>query len=353
MWTGLCRAAGLAWLVCAGATHAAAAKVVIEAEALAPRDVRIRDGGDVLIVADPSDGRLEFRGGRALTFVPRGKGSRLTIRVRAPRAGVYRLVVHAVSGPSCGIYDLMHDGQPRGNFNFGTPHTRLHTPVRSHRMLLKRGTNRLDFQYLQQGPRGGCLVLDWLELVPHVPPPRRKPDPLDRAIPPGETHGPELLENGGFELFTPYDRYDKSHRSRKHWQFNSAVPQQAEVVVRDAAQARSGQQAICLKPDPLDDHAILYQTFRAVTGKRYRVSFYARGQGQIRVDFYQYGGKPQHTDSQRTVNTFDLTADWQLYSFVMSPSRSGHVQSMAIALHGVTGGAAWFDDVSVREVLGS
>ena len=71
----------------------------------------------------------------------------------------------------------------------------------------------------------------------------------------------------------------------------------------------------------------------------------------MRLDF-QYGGKPQHTDSQRTVNTFDLTADWQLYSFVMSPSRSGHVQSMAIALHGVTGGAAWFDDVSVHEVLG-
>ena len=229
-------------------------------------------------------------------------------------------------------------------------HAALRPGLRSRRLRLAAGDNRIVFRYVQGG-RGSCLVLDSLKLVPHVPPPPPKLDPYDGEIPAGEEHGPELLANTGFEQFTKHDCFEKMHQRVRHWTFNSVVPEGVWTIVRDEAKARSGTRAICLSPDPLDDHAILYQTFRAETGKRYRVSFYARGTGFIRVDFYQYGGRPQHEDSLRTQNNFELTEDWQFYSFIMSPSKSGNVNSVAIALHGVTGGAAYFDDVSVREVL--
>ena len=349
MWTVLSEAIaiGLAALaLSAGPTGA----LSFEAEDLA-RKADISGGGDLLVIAAPDDGRLEFGGGRALTFVPRGKGAQLELIVPVRKAGVYRLVIRAVAGPSCGIYRLVHRGKASaGWFNLMAEHAALRPRLRSRRLRLAAGDNRIVFRYVQGG-RGSCLVLDSLELVPHVPPPPPKPDPYDGEIPAGEERGPELLTNAGFEQFTPSDRFERMHQRVRCWTFNSVVPEGVGTIVRDAAKARSGTRAICLSPDPLDDHAILYQTFRAETGKRYRVSFYARGTGFIRVDFYQYGGRPQHGDSLRTQNHFKLTEDWQLYSFIMSPSKSGNVNSVAIALHGVTGGAAYFDDVSVREVL--
>jgi len=349
MWTVISNliAAGLAAVLVAGTPD----DLSFEAEALA-EGATITGGGDLLIVGAPEGGSLQFSGGEVLTFVPRGKGAQLELVLLAPKAGVYRLMIRAVMGPSSGIYDLVHEGRPCGSLNLSAEKPTLRPGLRSHRMLLAAGDNRITFRYLQQGRRSSCLVLDSLKLEPHVPPPPPKPDPYEPMVPVGERHGPELVVNGGFEGFTSYDHFGKTRRSIRHWQFNSAVPAKTKVIVRDPSKARSGKQAILLAPDPLDDYAILYQTFRAETGKRYRVSFHARGEGYIRVDFYQYGGNPQHQDSLRTLNNFKLTENWRQYSFIMSPSKPGNVNRVAIALHGLPGGA-YFDDVSVREVLGT
>ena len=341
----------------AAAMGLAAEPVVWQAEDLAG-EARVIRGGDLLVITDPNDGRIAFRGGKAMSFVPRGKGSAVELRLMVGQEGVYRLMVRGALGPSCGIYHLTHGGEIRAWLNLGsdrTVHSDKHgqypSGMASKRILLSRGENRLVFEYQQPGKRGGTLVLDSLELVPHVPRPVPPADPYEAAIPAGEKHGPNLIQNGGFEEFRSGQHFAKQHQIIGHWRYNSAVPKGRKTIVRDASVAYAGKQAILLSPDPLEDYAILYQTFRAESRKQYRVSFQARGQGHLRADFYQYGGKPRPGDSVRPQNTFRATEEWQLYSFVMSPSASGKIHSVALALHATDGSAVYFDEVSVAEIL--
>lgn len=336
----------------------AAETLMWEAEDLVG-DAVIGGGGDLVVFGVPDDGDIVFSGGRALSFVPRGKGSYVEFRLPVEEAGVYRLRLRGVAGPSCGYYRILHGGRDCGHLNFSREETRhtdntpnMQNGCWSKRMLLEAGVNRIRFENVQSPRRGGNLVLDTVELVPFRRPAREPVfDAYDAALPPGERLGDELLKNGDFESFLDHHRFDEQNRQVQNWQFNSAVPARSEIIVRDPVRARSGRIALQLTPDPLEDYAIVYQTFPAESGKPYRISLYARGAGRIRVDFYQYGGKPSPADSQRAHNTFRLEPEWQLYTFVFVPSVAGRITHCAIALHGAESGEAFFDDVSVREIL--
>jgi len=330
-----------------------------EAEELAG-SATILDGGDLVVFVAPDPERIRFSGGKAVSFVPRGKGSAVEFVLPVEQEGVYQLRVRGVVGPSCGIYNVVFRDSVRGWMNLSETET-LHSDQSrgmrngywTKRMLLVEGENRIRFVNLQAPRRGGNLVLDTLQLVPYRSPQRQlTPDPSDAEAPADEKLGRNLLENAGFEDFGDHHRFSEKCRTIKRWQFNSTVPRGHDCIIREPGAARTGKRALFLCPDPLEDNAIVYQArIPASTGKRYRVSLYARGKGFFRADFYQYGGRPSHDDSVRTLNVFEAVDGWRLYSFVMSPSKSGKILSVAIALAALEGSEVTFDDVSVQEIL--
>jgi len=347
----------LAVLLTAPAPAPAADPLRWEAEDLGDR-ATIAGGGDLLLIRTPDPKWLPLSGGRAMTFAPVGKGASLQLRIPVARAGVYRLRVRGVVGPSCGIYALHVNGRACADWNFhadATRHTNQ-TPnmsygLQSKRMVLKAGDNVFRFEYQGKPGRMGALVLDTLQLQPEVRRPKQYTyDPYDKRLPPGERLGPNLVVNGDFEAFTPHDVFLKQHQGVRHWRFNSVVPKDQPTIVRDAARAHAGKRAILLDPDLLEDNAVVYQSIATHSGRTYRVSFWARGEGAFLVLFYQR--PPAKTeDTSRGMNTFKAGEDWRFYSFLFSPSRSAKASSAAIALYAERDSTVTFDDISVQEVL--
>lgn len=199
--------------------------------------------------------------------------------------------------------------------------------------------------------RGAALVLDTLTIEPSRPPTPPDTDTWDETLPPDERLGPELIVNGGFEAFQPTDRFSAQHQVIHGWCFNSPIPA-TEPIVRQADRAHAGSQALRLNPDPLEDSAIVYQpNVPAVSGRQYRVSFWARGSGFLYAQVYQPQGARQE-DSQRATNYFPVAETWRRYSYVLVPSASGKVTALAFVLAALYGSDIWFDDVSIREIVG-
>jgi len=328
----------------------------IEAETLT-ENARIINGGDLLLVSDPKDSRIQFSGGKAISFAPRGKGSSLQLDLPCTTPGVYRIHVKGAMGPSCGLYNLVVGDEVRGWFNFSAEKT-VHTDrsgntpngIATKRVRLIEGKNPVRFEFLQPGGRGGCLVIDSIHLFPHRFVPHPVPDKFDSAIPENESHADELIRNGGFEEFQTWERFEQKHQKIRHWSLNTSAPADHRVIVRAPAKARTGKHCIRLSPDDLEDNVVLYQTIRAESRARYRVIVHARGEGTIRVDFYQYGGRPRSEDAERVLNVFKATDTWQRYTFVMSPSEAGKIHQVAIALYALEGSSIYFDDISIRRI---
>lgn len=327
-----------------------------EAEDLAAQ-ARVIEGGDLVLVRSPDPERFPFRGGAVVTFVPRGKGSTVEYILSVGNAGVYKVRLRGVLGPSCGIYDILVNGEVRGQSNWyakTTVYSSLNPGtawgIASKLAEFVAGENRLGFLYLGAQGRQGNLVLDTIELLPDDRRPAQYTfDPYDTEIPAGEKHGPELVKNGGFEEFLPSDVFLQQHQQIKNWQFNTVVPK-TPCIVRDAAQAHSGTIAMRLKPDPLENNAVIYQPLPVTSGKTYRVSFWARGQGAILAVFYQ-PNTAKAEDTQRGQNTFEARPDWTRYSYIFQPSLSGKISSAALALYAERDSDIYFDDVSVQEIL--
>jgi len=357
MLTGRCEswlAAGV--LLGAFCTAAGGAEPVsYEAEDLASR-ADITGGGDLLVIPSSESGRITFSGGKAVSFVPRGKGSSIDFILPVPAEGIYQLVIRGVVGPSCGIYQVLLGEDVRAWINFSsekTAHTdqtpNLANGAWTKRMALRQGPNRIRFEYQDAQRRGGALVIDSLRLQPY----RRsavnvKDDPYESELPPGEKRGPNLVKNDGFEDFGAADRFERQHQPIAHWQFNSPVPRRTPCIVREAAKAHRGRCALLLSPDLLDDNAVVYQAYLPMeSGQQYRVSVFVRGEGRFSVDFYQ--PRPAKAeDSQRVHNQFTAGKDWRRYSFVVIPSRSAKITQVALALIAWEGSAICFDDVSVQ-----
>ncbi len=347
------RAFSLLLAFCCSAMCWAAAPREIEAEAQAS-SATIYRGGDLLIVREPDDGRIAFSGDAALCFVPRGKGSALELSFDIEEAGIYRFRFYAAHGPSCGIYRVEQDEVVKGWYNLGGPqvmHSRqLPHSLTTKRLRLKAGENRLRFVSEGTNHRGGNLVLDSLLLIPDALP---APPPIDEweVLPvAGEELGPELLHNGDFELFVPTDRFREPHQVLHRWCLNS-VPSPDPLIVREASAARSGEQAIRLAPDALEDNTILYQAGVPVqSGSRYRVTLHVRGTGIFCAMWYQSKGAVA-ADSLHPSVCFPAGEEWQAYSYVFAPSVGGKVTQAAFALIADHGSEIWFDDLSIRQIL--
>ena len=182
------------------------------------------------------------------------------------------------------------------------------------------------------------------------PLPHPSPDKFDPASPANESHPDELMRNGGFEEFQTWERFEWQHQRIRYWSLNTSAPTGSQVIAREPTKARTGKHCALLSPDDLEDNVILYQTFRAESNVRYRVIVRARGEGTTRVDFYQYGGRPKAEDSKRDLNVFTATLTWQRYVFVMSPSASGKIHQVAIALAALANSSIYFDEISVCRI---
>ena len=320
---------------------------------------KIINSGDLLVIRAPEPERIPFSGGRAISFVPRGKSSSLELRLPVETAGVYNVIIRGVRGPSCGNYDLYVNGEDRGQallYSAKTIHTNLDSStvngIRFKKAYFEKGENTARFEFLQAQGRGGNLVLDSLELIPaNRQPPQYKFDTFDPEIPAAEKLGPNLVKDPGFEEFSPQDRFTRQHEDIKGWRFNSAVPKRTECIVRDASLAHTGEKALLLHPDPLEDNAVVYQQVLTQSGHRYRVSFYARRKGAIIIMFYQTA-PAKAEDTTRGYNTFPASENWQRYSFVFSPSASGKIQQTGFALYAADpDSTVYFDDVAVRKII--
>ncbi|MHB9022783.1 MAG: hypothetical protein ACYC7E_01205 [Armatimonadota bacterium] len=356
--TYLLIAMALAWglMLPAGAQEN---RLACEAEELTQIAQIVGGGGDLLIIRAPDPAKLKFSGGRALVFTPNGKSSGLALTITMAKEGVFTLRVRGVMGPSCGNYQLYVNGEERGNFNFynrTTVHTNQNPPtvngLVSKRFWLNAGNNTLRFDFVGAQGRGAALVLDTLELIPEV---KRTPTytytPYDKTLPPGEKLGSNMVKNGGFEDFLPQDTFTKQHQLVKSWMFNSAVPVKHPPIVRDKTLAHSGNQAILLAPDPLEDNTAIYTMLPVYSGHRYRVSFYARGKGSI-IAMYYLRAPAKSEDTTNGYVTFKTTPDWSLYSYIFEPSRSGQVTSAGFALYAADNESeVYFDDVAVQEIL--
>ncbi|MBI3923700.1 MAG: hypothetical protein HY318_19930 [Armatimonadetes bacterium] len=328
-----------------------------EAEDLA-RTANIIGGGDLLTIRAPDPRRLKLSSGSALTFAPIGKGAGIEMTLPIEKEGVYRLKVRGVMGPSCGIYSLYVGGEERGSINFYSPkttHSNQNSTVANgilfKRMSLEKGDNLLRFELINAQGRAGDLVLDTLELVPEVrTPPQYAYDPYDKEIPAGERLGPNLVKDPGFEDFTENDRFTRQYELIKGWAFNSVVPKKRPCILRDKAIAHSGDISLLLTVDPLEDNTALYQQIAAESGKRYRVSFWAKGTGSLVIMFYQQA-PAKGEDTARGYNTFKASDDWQFHSFIFEPSRSAKLSSVGFALYAMMDSEIHYDDVSVQEVL--
>lgn len=353
----------VAWLVWIGITSLAGAQEMRwTAQDLSGRATLGEPGGILLLFATPDAKTMPFSDGRALTFSPTGKGSRVEFTLPVTNAGVYQVRFRGVVGPGCGLYRIWINGVERGNLNLvhaQTLHMNHHPPLRfgvmSKRALFVAGDNRIALELQQAGPRGSAVVLDTLEIVPapstsHV----YRPTPYDPHPPAHENLGAELVTNGGFESFGPGDRFLRQHAWLQSWAFNSPVPREHEPIVRDASQARTGKQALLLAPDPLEDMAICMQTVPMKVARRYRVTLWARGSGMLLVYLFIPSDAPTRSTqgASNLANHFVATEQWQPFSFVVNTPVHGSFGQMTLALYATSDSRVWFDDVSVREIKG-
>jgi len=333
-------------------------RTTFEAEDLTD-GAEIVNGGDLLKIASPDDGRFEFSGGWAISFVPRGKGSALDLNLHLDEPGIYRVRLVGVMGPSCGIYDFWHNGRERGSANFSEEttihmkdHPRRNWGISTKRLALVAGDNRVRFRYTGAPRRGGNLVLDLFILERHKPQPfAGEITPSVDALPANETLGPDVLQNGDFEAFGPNDRLDEPHRNVRGWRLLTVPPRKHRYIIDDAEQAHAGQYALRLVPDPLEDNASVYTAdFPATNGKWYRLSLHAKGHGPFTCAIYQ----PRHAsadDAKGLWMNFEPDQQWSLFTnaFLLSPS--SRIETVRLFVFVYEGSDVYLDDVSVREVL--
>ena len=334
-----------------------AAQTLFEAEELATT-AKIEGGGDLLIIRAPDPAKLPFSGERALTFVPMGKNSALVLTLPVPKPGVYMVRVKGVMGPSCGIYNAYVGEEAKGYFNMynnRTVHTNLN-PSTGYGLMTKKiacDGEKLVIVFRYQGAQGrmGDLVLDTLELMPFVRQPQRfNYSAYDATLPAGEKLGENMLKNPGFEEFQPMDKFTAQYQNVRGWVFNSVIPKKIPPIVREPAKARTGNISLCLAPDILEDNTIIYQSLPFNSGKTYRISFWARGKGNIEVSFYQ-PREAKAEDTLRGYSVFPAKEEWTFYSYLFSPSKSGKVISAAIAIDATAESEVYFDDMAVQELL--
>jgi len=341
-----CVAVGSVWAAASGPLH-------WEAESLARKAV-IQGGGDLVLIHDRA-GSLGLSGGGALCFTPVAKGHALVLPVDVSKEGLYRVRTQNVLGPSGGRFCLRVGGRQKAGQmlwqqEVGTAGAGLYWG----KVRLREGRNTLVFACLEGGPRGSCLVLDevWLVPVERKAVPRCEPPPPPRKRP-GERLGPELVQNGGFEVFIGEERFTAAHAPVHHWRFNSPVPRDGRIIVLDPAQAHEGRVYLRLAPDEDEDSVALYQSgIQVEPGGRYRVRLAVKGEGPANVSFYQY---PTPKDAGDTLNgsvNLVATPEWHSYEYDFVPSLKGKVSAVAIALWAGEYAEVFFDDVSLRRVAG-
>ncbi len=317
----------------------------------------ITDGGDLVLVRSPDPERFPFSGGAVLSFVPRGKGGTVEFTVKVDQPGVYTVRLRGVVGPSCGNYDILVNGEQRGWVSFHsskTEYSGLHRGtewgIGSKLAELTEGDNRIGFAYLGTQGRQGNLVLDTIELLPDNPKPvAHRYNEYETALPVGEKLGPNLVKSPGFEEFTLEDKFAARYQSLRGWIPNSATPKKRPIIVRDAGQAHSGKLCVVLAPDPLEKNVILYQMLPVESGRKYRVSFWAKGDSALNVTWYFRSPAP---DGVHLTMNLPITEEWQLYTYVFEPGLAAKVSGLPIAFASMDRyRGVYLDDVAVQEVL--
>lgn len=327
-----------------------------EAEALADT-AQIVGGGDLVLVRSPDPERFPFGGGAVLTFVPRGKGSTVEYTLNVEQAGVYTVRLHGVLGPSCGLYDILVNGEVRGNtnwYNQATVYSRLNPStgwgIASKLAEFVAGENRLGFVCQGAQGRQGNLVLDTIELLAdNYRPANHQYSEYATQLPDGETLGPNLVQNPGFEDFTPTDKFTAQYQNLRGWIPNSAIPKKSPIIIRDAEQARSGNLCVELAPDPLENNVVLYQSLPVESGKAYRISFWARGDSAVNVSWYFRTPAP---DALNPTMLLPVAEQWQFYTYRFEPGLAAKVSGLPIAFQSMDRyRKVYLDDIAVQEIL--
>ena len=318
---------------------------------------RIIGGGDLVLVRSPDPERFPFSGGAVLTFVPRGKGSTVEYTVKVDKPGVYTVRLRGVMGPSCGHYNILVNGEERGWTNFYSPQT-VYTGlnpatawgIASKLAEFTEGDNRLGFEMLGFQGRQANLVLDTIELLPDNPQPvKHAYDEYEKALPAGEKLGPNLVKDPGFEDYLPTDEYKGPNQVVRDWTSNSAAPKKTPIIVRDPAQAHSGKLCVVLAPDPLENNVILYQPLIVESGRKYRVSFWARGDSALNVSWYYRAPAP---DAVHATMNFPTAEQWQFYTYRFDPGLVAKVTGLPIAFASLDRyRKVYLDDIAVQEIL--
>ncbi len=150
--------------------------------------------------------------------------------------------------------------------------------------------------------------------------------------------------NGNFE--TPVDFYDV----KSPWVIQAFIPQDAVVVWgANIGRDNSGGVSIEAPNGALNDISVA-QTIRVAPGKTYRLSTWVKTenvQGEYGANVCLYGG------FERSAPVFGTTDSWKMISFEFTAPASGEV-IVAVRLgffSGVTTGKAYFDDVTIEEVV--
>jgi hypothetical protein len=327
-----------------------------EAEELAAT-AKISGGGDLVLVRSPDPAKFPFSGGAALTFVPRGKGATVEYTVKVDKPGVYTVRLRGVLGPSCGIYNILVNGEERGSCNWYNPATvysglnpATAWGIASKLCEFSEGENRIGFVFQGAQGRQGDLVLDTIELLPDNPQPvTHSYDEYDKALPAGEKLGPNLVQNPGFEEFTETDKFTGQYQNLRGWIPNSAIPKKTPIIVREAAEAHSGKLCVVLAPDPLEANVVLYQSLPVESGHKYRVSFWAKGDSALNVSWYYRSPGP---DAVHASMNLPVAGEWQFYTYLFDPGLAAKVSGLPIAFQSLDRyRKVYLDDVAVQEVL--
>ncbi len=327
-----------------------------EAEDLAPT-ARITGGGDLVLVRSPDPEKFPFSSGAVVSFVPRGKGATVEYIVPVDKPGVYTVRLRGVMGPSCGIYNILVNGDERGNHNWYNPVT-VYTGLNpstawglaSKLAEFAEGDNRIGFLYQGAQGRQGNLVLDTIELLPdNYRPAAHQFSEYETRLPAGEKLGPNLVQNPGFEEFTDSDKFTAQYQTLRGWTPNSAIPRKNPIIVRDPAQAHSGNICVVLAPDPLENNVVLYQPLPVESGRRYRISFWAKGDSALNVSWYYRSPAP---DAVHATMLLPIAENWQFYTYIFEPGLAAKVTSLPLALQSMDRyRQVYLDDVAVQEIL--
>lgn len=160
---------------------------------------------------------------------------------------------------------------------------------------------------------------------------------------PGKIKKAELLGNPGFEKYTEKDKIEDRVVSR-NWRLNGGAPTEPTIII-DPEKAHSGNVFVKLEQKSEGSGAIYQATIPVNFHKKYRVSLWAKGEGEVQIMLYQYEGSKFLFS--KSIGQFELTDEWKEYSGIYYPS-SSLVNGIGFAVHFI--GEIYLDDLSFKEV---